>query len=173
MTVTNWCIITGAPRSGKTKIIERLAYCGYRTCPEIARLLIDDYNSNDSIEKCDFSTPLFEDIIFRTKVTAETNFCKDETVFFDRSPIDSIAFARLYNRPYKEYVDKITLGYKKVFLMAHLDSYISDYATMENEQQSEKLTGLLIDAYQFFGYQLIKVPKMSIRDRVKFIEEMI
>jgi hypothetical protein len=38
---TNWHVITGAPCSGKTAVIEALARQGYRIVPEIARSYIE------------------------------------------------------------------------------------------------------------------------------------
>jgi len=37
MKKTNWCVITGAPSSGKTTLINALSIKGYRTEPEVAR----------------------------------------------------------------------------------------------------------------------------------------
>ena len=39
---TNWYVITGAPCSGKTTLIEQLADKGYRTIPETARLYMEN-----------------------------------------------------------------------------------------------------------------------------------
>lgn len=38
---TEWIVLTGAPNSGKSSALERLAFLGYRTVPENARLFID------------------------------------------------------------------------------------------------------------------------------------
>jgi predicted ATPase len=41
---TNWHVITGAPSSGKTTLIDQLAAKGFRTVPEGARLYIERDN---------------------------------------------------------------------------------------------------------------------------------
>ena len=166
---TNWFVITGAPRSGKTKAIERLAYYGYKTCPEIARLLFDEYSSKGFEKEYEF----VEDILFYEKLKAEKNFHENEIVFFDRCPIDSIAFAKLYNKPYIDYIEKINFQYKKIFFIESLDNYNLDYATQETKEEAQFLGELLIETYETLNYKLIFVPKMSISDRVRYIKNEI
>ena len=39
--ITNWCVITGGPCTGKTTVVELLAQRGYKTTIEHARHYID------------------------------------------------------------------------------------------------------------------------------------
>ena len=42
----NWYVLTGAPCSGKTTLIELLQEKGYQTVPELARVYIDEQLAN-------------------------------------------------------------------------------------------------------------------------------
>src|SRR5579872_2819615 len=42
MIKTNWCVLTGAPCSGKTTALNVLKDLGYRCIPEMARVYIED-----------------------------------------------------------------------------------------------------------------------------------
>ena len=169
---TNWVIVTGAPRSGKTKFIERLAFEGYRICPEAARIVIDEYASKQ--EALDCGTKDFERLIFEEKLRAENRFNPKEVVFWDRGPIDSIAFSQLYNRNLeKEFSSKIGYHYKTILFMSELGEYKEDYATIENKHQAVELEKILKKAYKEFGYEMIEVPKMDIESRVAFVKKYI
>src|SRR4051812_6924488 len=39
---TNWYVITGGPSSGKSKLLDALAFHGFQVIPEAARILIDE-----------------------------------------------------------------------------------------------------------------------------------
>jgi len=166
MIKTNWCIITGAPGSGKTKVIERLSFLGYRVCPEVARLLVDEYNSND--KSFDYYSLEFENEIFHNKKLAEERFDKNELVFFDRSPIDSIVYSKFYNKP-NEFQKEIKFRYNKVFFFEALCDYDSDDVRVQTKGEAKKIAQLIKEVYGSFGYELISVPRDSINMRADFI----
>jgi predicted ATPase len=168
MVKTNWVVITGRPRSGKTKVIERLAWSGFRTCPESARVILDDKLSKNI--NLDFSTNEFETALFLEKLMAEDRFNPQEFVFWDRCPLDSIAFSYLYQKNLEqEFASKLKYSYKHVFFMCELDEYISDYATYESKENAILLENILYNTYEQSGYNLIKIAAMDIGSRVDLI----
>ena len=42
MSNSSWYVITGGPSTGKTTLLEELAKRGYKTIPEVARVVIDE-----------------------------------------------------------------------------------------------------------------------------------
>ncbi|MDQ2085923.1 ATP-binding protein [Herbivorax sp. ANBcel31] len=171
-TQSNWHVITGSPRSGKTKIIERLSFLGYKTCPEILRIYIDnELSKGRSMQSITSNGQELEKNIFYEKLSAEKNFNRRDTIFFDRSIIDSIAFARLYKRDMPDLLrnSKLKFRYSKIFLLEPLNFYDKDYLTMESEEESKELNEHLIKAYSELEYDIIRVPIMPIEKRVNFI----
>ena len=47
--------------------------------------------------------------------------------------------------------------------------YQRDYARLENEQEARELEKLLEESYQSAGFEVVRVPKMSVQQRVDFI----
>jgi len=153
-------------------VIEKLAWLGYRTCPESSRILIDDHLSKKSL--IDFSTVEFEAKLFEEKISAEAKFNINEIVFWDRCPIDSIAFSYLYKRNLEnKFFSRLKFAYRYVFCMCELEEYKYDYATLETEENAVLLENLLFKSYTQLGYKLIKVADMDISSRVDFILEHI
>lgn len=172
MIQTNWIIITGEPRSGKSTLIERMAFKGYRICPEASRIIIDDYKSRE--EKLDCYTEHFERLIAEERISAEKRFNPAECVFWDRGLVDSIAFSRLYGRDIEQMVQgKLNYIYRHVFYLCELPIYCSDYATMETKESAQVLGKLLLVEYEKLGYSPIMVPQMDINSRAEFILDMI
>ena len=94
---TNWNIITGAPCSGKTKVIEHLSFLGYKTYPEVARILVDNYYSKGyNINTLREEKSVFEKLILDEKLGLEKRTNPFDECFFDRGIIDSQAFICLY-----------------------------------------------------------------------------
>lgn len=167
---TNWIIITGEPRSGKTKLVEHLAFCGLRTCPEVSRILIDDAMSRG--EESNIFTIEYEKKLFREKLQAEERFNPSETVIWDRSPIDSVAFSELYHKRLEgEFISQLKYQYKCVFYLCSLPRFLPDYATAETEQSSRSLGNSIKKYYRRLGYVITEVPVMDIRGRAKFVME--
>ena len=169
---TNWIIITGEPRSGKSTLIDRLAFEGYRICPEISRIIIDDYNSKE--KELDYYTDYFEKLILKEKISAETRFKPEEYVFWDRGIIDSIAFSRLYRRNLDDEIkSSLIFHYQYIFYLDELPVYQPDYATQEDKKSASLLGKLIINAYSELGYSPINVPKMDIESRAQFILDIV
>jgi predicted ATPase len=68
----HWYVLTGAPCSGKTSIIEELKHRGFVTFPEAARQVMDEYLSNGmSAYDIRKSGRLFEEQVLMKKIHNE------------------------------------------------------------------------------------------------------
>lgn len=169
---TNWIIITGEPRSGKSTLIERIAFEGYRICPEVSRIIIDSYKCRN--EKLDCCTEHFEKMVMKEKIAAEKRFNPREYVFWDRGLVDSIAFSRLYRRGIEHIIrNNLKYNYRYIFYLSDLPEYQPDYATLENRESAKAVGEILLATYKELGYSPIIVPQMDIESRVKFIFDII
>ena len=169
-TQTNWYVVTGTLHSGKTPLINYLSFLGYRTFPEIARLVIDlDMSRGKTIDEIRQDEFLFQQRINKLKIDKESSMDPIQPIFLDRGIPDDIAYCRLRgdSSPYLTEVARQRI-YKQVFILDPLP-FKKDYARTEDEQTARRIDWLIRDAYGTLGYLYIPVPIMPLDERAKFI----
>jgi len=170
MSKSKWYVITGIPSSGKTTVLEHLGKAGYRTVPEAARVLIDEGVAQGiTVAEIRSNEGDFQRRVTNLKLKTEAELPLDEVIFLDRAMPDSIAYYQLCGLDPEEaravcYRDL----YRKVFLMKPI-TFDGDYARTESPDAIARLAGLLRDAYEQLGYEIVVVPAVSVEDRVRFI----
>jgi predicted ATPase len=167
----NWYVITGAPSSGKTTVLNLLTAKGYQVAPELAREVIDrELKQGKTIEDIRSDELDFQKKVLEAKVAYEKNLDKEKNIFFDRAIPDSQAYYKLCGVTSDDYLTKVlnSCSYKKVFLFELLD-YDKDYARVEDQQQAQQLEKLLYDNYYNLGMPIVKVSRSSPEERLDFI----
>ncbi len=167
---TNWQVITGAPCSGKTAVIDYLARHGFETVPEAARAYIDNQLASGlTIGRLKADIDSFEKAILARKQETEANLDPARLVFLDRGMPDSIAYFEL------EGLDPSCarkacglFRYRNVFFFQRLPLR-PDRVRREDEATAARLERLLLNAYLSLGYTPIIVPAMDIEARAGFI----
>jgi predicted ATPase len=172
--VTRWNVITGAPSSGKTTVIEGLAARGFHVKHEVARAYIDQRLARgESLERIKSDPLAFERHILLAKVDIEKQLPPAETIFLDRAIPDSIAYFELEGLDTAEPRELSRLWhYRRVFLFEPLP-FEKDQVRWEDRNQASQLEGLLDHAYTGLGYDVIRIPVMPIIERIDFIIECI
>lgn len=170
MKQTNWYVITGAPSSGKTTVLNALSELGYRTIPEAARVLIDEEMARGkTLEEIRKDEAEFQRKTLEIKVDIEKNTPTDEIVFFDRAIPDSTAYYQTIGQDHEEVYEVCNEHkYKKVFFFERVP-FEKDYARTENEETTERLNNLLHKAYSDLGYEVVTIPTVKTEDRIKII----
>jgi len=167
---TDWCVITGAPCSGKTAVIEELAKRGFRIKTEVARAYIDQrLAGGESLAEIRADNLAFERHILMAKVNAENQLPKDALIFMDRAVPDSVAYYRIEGLDPKEplfYSRQVR--YRTIFLLDRLE-FQEDRVRSESDGVAERIETLLIEAYGELGYPIVRVPLMGISQRADFI----
>jgi len=168
--IPNWYVITGGPSSGKTTILKELAKLGYLIYPEAARVFIDrEMAKGKSLEEIRGNEAEFQEKVFKIKVEIEKSAPKDEIVFFDRAIPDSIAYYQICGLDPKEVLKLCKRKrYRKIFFLEQLPLE-QDYARTEDKKTIERLNKLLKESYKKLGYEVIKIPAMSVKDRLERI----
>lgn len=156
-------VLSGAPCTGKTTIIQKLKNKGYKTLEEGAAKIG---------KKAKETEKKFDDLLFEfRKNQLEKIRHKQEIFFSDRSIIDGIAFSKIKNHKVPDkilnYLEKTK--YSKVFIMEPLGFYESNENRQFPKEKQNPIHKTLIKTYQTFGYDPILVPAKSAKERTDFI----
>lgn len=170
-TNSNWYVITGAPCSGKTKVIEGLAALGYTVTPEAPRIIINnEIKKGKTAKEVRANEAEFQKKALQMKIEIENKLSPEEITFLDDGGIpSSIAYyqiAGLDPDPAIEEAKKRRYG--AVFFLERLPLE-ADYARIEDEKTVSQLDKLLYQSYLNLGYDVVRVPAKPVEERVKFI----
>ncbi len=171
-----WYVITGGPSSGKTTLLAELEKLGHNTIPEAARTVIDNgILEGLTVEQIRKDEKKFQEEVTKMKIKIESLHPKDALTFFDRGMHDTLAYMSHYDFEIADWVESAfkTAKYKKVFLLDQLPVFEKDYARTESQDFPEKIYSLLHEAYKKFGFYIVKVPVLPVKQRAQFILENI
>lgn len=170
-TVNNWYVITGAPSSGKTTTLQALEKKGYKVFYEWARIYIDgEMKKGRTLKEIRKNELEFQRKILELKLKFEKKLPKRDLIFMERGIPDSTAYMQMCGVKEDKNLAKAlkNCSYKKVFLMELL-KYELDYARTESKEEARLIDNLLDKSYTDLEIEVVRVPKMSVEKRVKFI----
>lgn len=170
MIQTNWYVITGAPSSGKTTLINRLSSMGYQIASEVAREYIKQLiDQNHTLIELKQDTLHMQRKILTIMLNRERQLPKNKLIFFDRGTPDSAAYFRFHhldnNHVLKACKHK---RYKQVFY-CHGLPVVHDAIRDEDEVSAKKIGEYIYQTYIDLGYNIIELPAVSIEERLKII----
>jgi predicted ATPase len=170
MQQTKWQVITGAPCSGKTAVIQELEQLGRKVVHEVARAYIDtQLKSGETISGIKADILSFERRILYKKIEIERSLPKDEPIYLDRAIPDSIGY---YIHEGLDPAGPIQMSrfwrYERIFFFERIP-FEKDHVRSEDEKIASKLEGLLKESYRMLGYEIVYVPLMPVNHRVGFI----
>jgi len=170
MRLTGWCVITGAPCSGKTAVIGELARRRFRVVPEAARSFIDvELKKGRHLADIKSDPALFEGLVFRTKLDIEAQLPAHERLFLDRALPDSIAYYLLEGLdPAEPRRHSRRVRYHRVFLFERLE-FTKDPVRSEDAETAARIERLIEEAYDDLGYTIVRVPLMPVPARTDFV----
>ena len=169
--ITNWCVITGGPCTGKTTVIELLAKRGYKTTIEHARHYIDTQKiQGRTVEEIRNNKKEFQLGVLNMQIEEEGTLDVNELVFLDRALPDAMAYYQFLGLEYDErLVEQCNkYCYKKVFILDRLP-LVNDYARREDEAEQIRIHKLIISVYETYPCPIVYVPVLPPEDRVDFI----
>lgn len=168
----NWYVITGAPSSGKSTVINELKRCGYAIQEEKGRVLIEqEMAKGKTLAEVRVDSIEFEMAWIKLQMESEAKLDRDKLTFLDRGIIDTLAYFKFYNWAVSKEVKKMckqATYNQKVFLF---DQLIFEYdgRRVESADEASQLGKLFGEVYSNLGYKIIKVPVLSVEKRVNFI----
>jgi predicted ATPase len=169
-------VLTGAPGSGKTSVINNLNNKGFQVYEEQARIHIQkalDLNTD--------IVPWGDHLQFSKNVAAsqllQFKSQNHSIAFYDRGILDGLAYLRhseIIPPPnLMEYYKNIEY-HKDVFYFKHWSEiHENDETRREPEEDVILIQEEIKKTYQEFGYNIIEVPKTTVDLRVEFILKQI
>nr|WP_299340040.1 ATP-binding protein [Allomuricauda sp.] len=176
-------VVTGAPGTGKTSIIQGLEQKGFYCFHEIIRDMTskaktegktDTFVSNPLVfveDAMQFNKDLLSG---RTEHYLESLKLNEPMSFFDRGIPDVLAYMDFFNQKYDRDFEKACEDYRytSVFILPPWkEIYISDNERLETYAEAEKIHEALEQTYVHYGYKPIMVPKTPVGQRIDFILE--
>tara|TARA_A100000164_G_scaffold162651_1_gene144241 strand:+ start:556 stop:1083 length:528 start_codon:yes stop_codon:yes gene_type:complete len=169
-------VITGGPGTGKSSIIESLKKMNFNVFNESSREVTKKYKNNDS-EQYFLSNPTnFSNILMdkRKKQFEEGSKSKNDYFFYDRGIPDILAYLNFKKIEYKSSMMKeiLKFNYDTIFIAEPWKAiYTNDSERYETYDELLEIDFHIKKIYKQLGYNIIILPKKSVKDRVTFILE--
>lgn len=169
----NKIVITGAPGTGKTTIINQLKSLGYSCSNEISREIIAEQiaTGGDILPWKDLT--VFSNSVFSLRKAQYINASTESLHFFDRSMIDVIAYLKADNlkvsNQFFEDCKKFRYNNTVFYTPIWEKIYHKDLQRQESLSSAKKIEKFILTTYKSFGYSLVEIPKQSTKQRVDFI----
>lgn len=167
---TNWHVITGAPCSGKTTLINLVAEKGLKVIPEVGRMYVEsECARGHTLEELRTSDIEFCQIIRRLQFETEINLHREELLFLDRGIPDSLSYYRMIGLDPNEVLpDCFHHRYASVFVLDRFPVQ-KDNVRTEDEVEANFLDEWHTRDYHALGYDVIRVPVLPPGERLAFI----
>lgn len=169
--ITNWCVITGGPCTGKTTVINLLSGRGYQTTIEHARHYIDTQKiGGRSVDEIRANKKEFQLGVLNMQIEQEAELDVNALVFLDRALPDTMAYYQFLDLEYdaRLVAQCNKYCYHKVFILDRLP-LTNDYARLEVKEEQIRIHNLIIKVYESFPCPIVHVPVLPAEERVNFI----
>jgi len=169
---TKWQVITGAPCSGKSTLINQLEDNGFKTAPEAARVFYErELKTGRTMEEIRSDVvPLVNGIVGMT-LEIERGLNTNEILFLDRGYPDTLGFIRQLGLNPDDYLpDCFHNRYASVYILDRFPVQL-DGVRVEDDAASEYLDKWHERDYTTLGYSVVRIPVMPPQERFAFFLE--
>jgi len=175
LTHSNRYIITGGPGSGKSSLLTALVNLNYQGFEEISRVIIREQHEIGGDRVPWQNLAAFAELCYE-RMSAQLEDCKSDcTCFYDRGLPDIIAYMRRGGLNVTDkYFEKAKAYNKNVFLTPPWkEIFVNDSERPESYKDALEIYKFLKTTYSELGFNIIELPKVSIEERVAFIETIL
>ncbi|MFZ9848695.1 MAG: AAA family ATPase [Flavobacteriales bacterium] len=169
-------IITGAPCTGKTTILQNLAKMGYSTFDEVAREVIKQELQKGSDVLPWLNLNAFSRAVLPVQIQNHEKAIKGLN-FYDRGIPDIAAYQQKSNQAIFEELQNAINKHRyhdKVFITPPWkEIYMNDSERKESFEEAMEIHDFLVKVYTNNSYELIEIPKVNLEERLKFIIESV
>ena len=168
---TNWHVITGAPCSGKTTLIDLLAEKGFQTVPEVGRQYVAGElakgRTGDEIREDKTTQGGIAEVTLRIA----RGLRSDDLVFLDGGFPSSLTYSRLAGLdPNEILADCFHHRYASIFILDRFPFHPNG-VRFEDDATAGLLDEWLARDYSALGYRVVRVPVVPPKERLAFVLE--
>jgi len=167
---TKWHVLTGAPCSGKTTLINLLADRGFRTIPQIGRVYVEGEmakgrTTDEILENADVN----QRCIVEMQMRFERRLRVDEVAFLDSGSPDCLTYCRVMGlNPNAILAECFHHRYAAVFILDRF-AFEQDGVRFEDDATADLIDDWLVRDYGALGYDVVRVPVLSPEERLAFV----
>jgi predicted ATPase len=169
-------ILTGAPGSGKTAILDAIRG-GVRCVDEPARRVLAEQRAIDGRGTPDRDPSIFVHLLLERAIEDHEEAQSGEgPVLFDRGLPDCVAYAVLLAvdaRDAQAAAERYRYGPEVFLLEPWEDIYVTDHERTMSFADTVAFQALILEAYRRTGYELVSVPRADVGTRVAFVRSRI
>lgn len=170
-------IITGAPGTGKSTIIDALRQTGHVCFDEIARKIIAQELKQGTNRLPWIDIRSFSELVLEEMLTQKPDVLNEPLSFLDRGIPDIVGYfnyTKITPAPhYFEALKDYPYQNKVFFTPLWEEIYVTDSERLETTDEAKKISEALFNTYTSLGFNVVEIPKASIKERLKFILENI
>ena len=170
-----WVVLTGAPSAGKSTVIRLLERWGFTVRHETAEALRLALLQEQPMNTAPWreAPAEFTKQVLRAKVGFENSAPRDELIFWDRALPDTLPFCER-NSVELSAVSKMKMAgrYRSVLLFDPLEFEPSNFRDPDDVHRQNELGEAFARSYDQLGYSLLRVPRMSVEDRARYVLEL-
>jgi predicted ATPase len=169
---TNWHVITGVPSSGKSTLIDQLADRGFQTVPEAGRQCVErELARGRTMDEIRENMAALQIAIKNRQLEVEHGLPADDLLFLDGAVPGCLAWSRAYGlNPNEILAECFHHRYATVFILDPLPFH-KNGARNGDAPIVGFLDKWLARDYRSLGYQVVRVPVLSIHERLSFVLE--
>jgi predicted ATPase len=175
---TNWRVVTGAPFSGKTTLVESLRSRGYRTIEDCGRRAICERLSSGQTK--DDARSDYESLQLRiSELMLDKAGAHDPstTVIWDYSFPDNLAYLAIAGHEWDDiHLERaVRFRFKQVFLLHTVGRFnnLTDPVRTESQESQVKLQTIMKEIYETLGAEVIEIPASTLDFRLAEVEEIL
>ncbi len=167
-------VLAGGPCSGKTTLLLALAKAGYTTRQETAKIWLDEAAPHER-ESMRIDPISWQRRVFRADVEMTMQVPPDDLVFCDTSCVENLIFGERAGLAFGPNTQAWLrrYRYRRVFFCEPLATYEQTLIRKESQEVALSISAQIAERYQELGYDVVRVPALSVEDRVAWIERAI
>jgi predicted ATPase len=167
---TKWHVLTGAPCSGKTTLIDLLATRGFPTIPQIGRVYVEgEMAKGRTTDEILEHAAVNQRCIVEMQASFERELRVDEVAFLDSGSPDCLTYCRVMGLDPNAILEEcFHHRYASVFLLDRFP-FQQDGVRFEDDVTADLIEEWLVRDYSALGYEVVKVPILPPQERVAFL----